>query len=93
MHDSCRFQCVIAFVSAALLITLTSGPRAQALARVAQIPGIDPEPCNPGPEERPWLNPNQTPGCRALEAIASMTLEEKLAELGGRRASEATERI
>jgi hypothetical protein len=52
--------------------------------RVAQIPGILPAgPCNPGPEEKPWMNPKQTPGCRALEVIASMTLEEKLNELGG----------
>src|SRR5512138_2348406 len=55
----------------------------QTQARVAQIPGINPGPCNPGPEERPWLNPNQSPGCRALEVVAGMTLEEKLAELGG----------
>jgi len=55
----------------------------QTALRVAKIPGINPGPCNPGPEERPWLNPNQPAGCRALEAIASMSLEEKLAELGG----------
>lgn len=55
----------------------------QSKARVARIPGIDPGPCNPGPEEKPWLNPGQPPGCRALEVIASMTLEEKISELGG----------
>ena len=39
------------------------------------------------------LNPNQTPGCRALEAIASMTLEEKLAELGGITGRSANKRL
>ena len=65
----------------------------QSQARVAQIPGIDPGPCNPGPEEKPWLNPNQTPGCRALEVIASMTLEEKLNELGGITGRSANKRL
>jgi len=61
--------------------------------RVAQIPGIKPGPCNPGPEERPWLNPNQLPGCRALEVIAGMSLEEKLAELGGITGRSANKRL
>jgi beta-glucosidase len=65
----------------------------QSAARVAQIPGINPGPCNPGPEERPWLNPNQTPGCRALEVIASMSLEEKLNELGGITGRSANKRL
>lgn len=65
----------------------------QTAARVARIPGIDPGPCNPGPEEKPWLNPDQAPGCRALEAIASMTLEEKLAELGGITGRSANKRL
>ena len=64
-------------------LCMGSWTQAQDISRVAEIPGIDPGPCNPGPEERPWLNPDQSPGCRALEVIASMTLEEKLAELGG----------
>ena len=55
----------------------------QSPARIAQIPGITAGPCNPGSEEKPWLNPRQTPECRALEVIAAMTLEEKQAELGG----------
>lgn len=61
--------------------------------RVARIPGINPGPCNPGPEEKPWLNPNQSPGCRALEVIASMSLEEKLAELGGITGRSANKRL
>jgi beta-glucosidase len=65
----------------------------QAKARVAQIPGINPGPCNPGPEEKPWLNPEQTPGCRALEVIADMTYEEKLAELGGISGRSANKRL
>jgi hypothetical protein len=65
----------------------------QSAARVARIPGIDPGPCNPGPEEKPWLNPKQSPGCRALEVIASMTLEEKLAELGGITGRSANKRL
>jgi beta-glucosidase len=65
----------------------------QTPARVARIPGINPGPCNPGPEEKPWLNPNQSPGCRALEAIASMSLEEKLAELGGITGRSANRRL
>jgi beta-glucosidase len=65
----------------------------QSTERVARISGIDPGLCNPGPEEKPWLNANQTPGCRALEVIASMTLEEKLAELGGITGSSANKRF
>ena len=85
---------VIAFLSATLLlITQPRGPLAQAPVRIAQIPGIDPGPCNPGPEEKPWLNPNQPSGCRSLEAIASMTLEEKLAELGGITGHSANKRL
>ena len=55
----------------------------QSASRVAQIPGITAGQCNPGPEEKPWLNAKQTPECRALEVIAQMTQEEKQAELGG----------
>jgi beta-glucosidase len=65
------------------LLTAQPGARSQEPVRVARIPGINPGTCNPGPEEKPWLNPKQTPGCRALEVIASMSLEEKLNELGG----------
>jgi beta-glucosidase len=66
---------------------------AQGLKRVAEISGINPGACNPGREEKPWLNPNQTTGCRALEVIASMTLEEKLAELGGITGRTANKRL
>jgi beta-glucosidase len=55
----------------------------QSAVRVAQIPGISAGQCTPGSEEKPWLNPRQTPECRTLEAIAQMTLDEKLAEIGG----------
>ena len=65
----------------------------QSALRVAQVPGIDVGPCNPGAEEKPWLNPKQPPGCRALEAIASMSLEEKLAELGGITGRSANKRL
>ncbi len=69
------------------------GAQSPGESRVARIPGIDPGPCSPGPEERPWLNPDQSPGCRALEAIAGMTLEEKLAELGGITGRGANKRL
>jgi beta-glucosidase len=61
--------------------------------RVARIPGIDPGHCTPGVEEKPWLNENQSPGCRALEVIASMSLEEKLNELGGISGRSANKRL
>ena len=86
------FSLMIAVLPA--LLDLAGQPAwSQGALRVAQIPGIDPGPCNPGPEERPWLNPNQTPGCRALEVIASMSLEEKLAELGGITGRSANKRL
>ncbi len=79
-----KFSCVLIIAMLPWVLGQSSQvASSQTAMRVAQIPGIQPGPCNPGPEERPWLNPNQTPGCRALEAIASMSLEEKLAELGG----------
>jgi beta-glucosidase len=86
----------IFFGAALLLLSCGTGNRSafsQTPERVARIPGIDPGPCNPGPEEKPWLNSKQSPGCRALEAIASMTLEEKLAELGGITGSSANKRL
>jgi beta-glucosidase len=96
MRNARRFSCSLVLPIAALFL-VTGGPdrvvHSQAPARVARIPGIDPGPCNPGPEEKPWLNPNQTPGCRALEVIASMTLEEKLAELGGITGRSANQRL
>jgi beta-glucosidase len=86
---------MVSLIAALLLMAGQTGYPAhpQSAARVAQIPGIDPGLCSPGPEERPWLNPNQTPGCRALEVIAGMTLEEKLAELGGITGRSANERL
>jgi beta-glucosidase len=81
------------FTAAILLPSLGGSALSQENARVARIPGINPGLCSPGPEERPWLNPNQSPGCRALEAIAGMSLEEKLAELGGITGRSANKRI
>ncbi len=79
-----RFPVLLLILSISLISGMTSSiTRSQEQPRVAQIPGINPGPCSPGPQERPWLNPNQPPGCRALEVIAGMSLEEKLAELGG----------
>ncbi len=43
----------------------------------ASIPGVS-EKCTVPAGERPWMDANQTPACRALEAIAQMTYEEKL---------------
>ena len=64
-------------------LLLTALLLAQPDARVARIPGIDSSACTPGPEEKPWQNARQTPPCRALEAIAQMTFDDKWAELGG----------
>jgi len=66
-----------------LVLAVLSAASGKDAGRLARIPGIDPGACNPGPGEKPWLDRNQTPGCRALEVIARMTLEEKLAEAGG----------
>jgi len=94
---SCRKFHHILVLTSILIVSATGilehSAYSQTTERVARIPGIDPGPCNPGPEERPWLNPNQSPGCRALEAIASMTLEEKLAELGGISGRSANKRL
>jgi beta-glucosidase len=96
MHAGLRCRCLPALIGTALLLFTQQINRpvfSQAPARVAQIPGINPGPCNPGPEEKPWLNPNQSPGCRALEAIAGMSLEEKLEELGGITGRSANKRL
>jgi beta-glucosidase len=84
MYMEGRSRCLRTLaVTVLFLLTAQPGARSQEPVRVARIPGINPGTCNPGPEEKPWLNPKQTPGCRALEVIASMSLEEKLNELGG----------
>ena len=77
----------------AVLLVLAGRALSQTAARVAQIPGIKARPCNPGPEEKPWLNKAQTPECRALEAIAQMTPEEKQRELGGITGLSANQRM
>jgi beta-glucosidase len=96
MHTNRGYKCPAVFLIMALF-SIAAGENhpvyAQGSERVARIPGINPGPCNPGPEEKPWLNPNQPPGCRALEVIASMTLEEKLAELGGITGRSANKRL
>lgn len=78
-----RLRRSCAALGAALACAAAQAVLAQAGSAVAQIPGVPAGDCNPGKAERPWLDPNQRPGCRALEAIARMTLDEKLAELGG----------
>lgn len=79
-----RRQILFAFSLAAVaLSSVAELALSQTAARVAQIPGINAGPCNPGPEAQPWLNKAQTPQCRALEVIAQMTLDEKTGELGG----------
>jgi beta-glucosidase len=96
MHAGLRCRCLPALIGTALLLFVQQINRplfSQTPARIVQIPGINPGPCNPGPEEKPWLNPSQSPGCRALEAIASMSLEEKLAELGGITGRSANKRL
>ena len=72
--------CWLALITAEMFVGVSFS---QSPPRVAQIPGITAVPCNPGPEEKPWLNKSQTPECRALEVIAQMMPEEKQAELGG----------
>ncbi|MEJ2111434.1 MAG: glycoside hydrolase family 3 N-terminal domain-containing protein, partial [Acidobacteriota bacterium] len=94
MHSKFRYAILCAVVfSFVSSVSTTNTAFSQSSDRVARIPGIDPGPCNPGPEEKPWLNPDQSPGCRALEVIASMTLDEKLAELGGITGRSANQRL
>ncbi|HEV3215066.1 MAG TPA: glycoside hydrolase family 3 N-terminal domain-containing protein, partial [Vicinamibacterales bacterium] len=51
-------------------------------ASIAQVQGVTAN-CPPAPAgERPWTDARQTPVCRALEALAAMTPEEKLAFRG-----------
>src|SRR2546430_15189913 len=45
-------------------------------ARITSLPEVSGEGCRPPPGERPWLNRNQTPECRALEALAALTSQE-----------------
>lgn len=80
-------------LAGALLFVLMPGLSQPTRPRVAQIPGIDAGPCNPGPEEQPWRNPKQTPECRTLEAIAAMTPEEKAAEMSGITGQSRNERL
>jgi hypothetical protein len=96
MHGGRQHDRFIVLAAGLLYIVAGSAGRpalSQNPKRVALIPGIDSGQCNPGPGERPWLDPDQTPGCRALEVIASMTLEEKLAEFGGISGRSANERL
>ena len=66
------------FPTSILLLALVAVIAAQPASRVARIPGAASDQCNPGPGDRPWMDKSQTPVCRALEAIAQMTPEEKL---------------
>jgi beta-glucosidase len=80
-------------LSLTVLFSLAGLAFQQPAPRVAQIPGVTASPCNPGPEEKPWLNKSQTPECRALEVIAQMTPEEKQRELGGITGTGTNERL
>lgn len=71
-----------------LVLLLASAIHQAALAQpgaaaLARIPGVSAADCRSVSGERPWLDPNQPPACRALEVIAAMTFDEKLAEIGG----------
>jgi beta-glucosidase len=48
---------------------------------IAQVPGVNAH-CTVPAGEKPWMNTGQTPTCRALEALAAMTEDEKLAFRG-----------
>jgi beta-glucosidase len=65
-------------ISGLILIILFLTTWAYAESPVAAIPGIPAPKCGPSKMERPWLDKNQTPECRALQAIAALTEEEKM---------------
>lgn len=55
-----------------LLSTVNAAPP------VASIPGIPEQLCHPPDVEKPWLDRNQSPECRALEALAVLTEQERI---------------
>jgi len=63
---------ILAAALAALLATAQNNTPA-----VFQLPGVSSADCHPA-GEKPWTNTSQTPVCRALEALAPMTYDEKL---------------
>jgi beta-glucosidase len=60
-------------VAAAALIGRAQGPE-----RLAKVPGYNSTACTVPPGDRPWMDARQSPECRALEALAAMTPEERL---------------
>jgi beta-glucosidase len=78
-------------LSVCALLTFVIAASAQEQA--AHIPGILDANCHRAAAEKPWLDKSQTPACRALEALAAMTLEEKLAEIGGITGKSANKRL
>ncbi|HVW85769.1 MAG TPA: glycoside hydrolase family 3 C-terminal domain-containing protein [Bryobacteraceae bacterium] len=66
--------------TAALILVSTAAWLAMAQGAapaLPQLPGISAGDCKPA-GEKAWTNADQTPVCRALEALAQMTFEEKL---------------
>jgi beta-glucosidase len=63
-----------------LIVVAAGGFRggAETPTPLAEIPGVVSENCPPVTGDRPWMNRDQAPSCRAREAIAQMTYEEKL---------------
>lgn len=52
-------------------------------ADIAGVPSAQAEHCEPAHVARPWLDRNQSPECRALEALAVLSREEKIHFDGG----------
>ena len=63
---------IAASIFIAVVVLAQSGSPA-----LPQLPGVSSADCKPS-GERPWTDAKQTPTCRALEALAQMTYEEKL---------------
>jgi beta-glucosidase len=76
---ACGSRLVWALLALGAALGLSGGSWA---AGIADIPGLPHPHCHPaGP--RPWLNATQMPECRALEALAVLTAQERVNFDGG----------
>ena len=72
---------ILAAIAMAWVFAATASRGGAQSAAIAQVPGITAT-CTVPPGEKPWMVTSQTPTCRALEALAAMTQDEKLAFRG-----------
>jgi beta-glucosidase len=82
-NDYFRGKCAMRITALTLLLVSGVACLGAGAADLPRLPGLSHAPCRPPSGPRPWLNAKQTPECRALEALAALTPDERVYFDGG----------